>query len=209
MIDAVNSIPAEKAPTEKGYPLSLVLIQLMKGVLYGDENEQLWQHLLALQAQVRDYVRVLGLNLTVVEDEGVAWLTTRSTEDGEPELPRLVNKRQLSYPVSLLLALLRRKLAEHDASSSEQRLILDKEDLIEHLRVFLPASTNDVRFVDQIDSHLTKIVEIGFIRRLRNDNSRFEVRRILKAFVDAQWLHELDQRLAQYVQKFNLTQEAV
>ncbi len=209
MIDAVNSIPAEKAPTEKANPLSLVLIQLMKGVLYGDENEQLWQHLLALQAQVRDYVRMLGLNLTVVEDEGVAWLTTRSAEDGEPELPRLVSKRQLSYPVSLLLALLRRKLAEHDASSSEQRLILDKEDLIEHLRVFLPASTNDVRFVDQIDSYLTKIVELGFIRRLRNDNSRFEVRRLLKAFVDAQWLHELDQRLEQYVQKFNLAQEAV
>ncbi len=204
MSDVVISTPAEKAS-----PLSLVLIQLMKGVLYADENELLWQHLLALQAQIRDYVRILGLNLSVVEDEGVAWLTTRVAEDGEPELPRLVSKRQLSYPVSLLLALLRRKLAEHDASSSEQRLILDKDDLIEHLRVFLPSSTNDVRFVDQIDTHLNKVVELGFIRRLRNDNSRFEVRRILKAFVDAQWLHELDQRLQQYVDKFNLDQGKV
>lgn len=204
MSDVVISTPAEKAS-----PLSLVLIQLMKGVLYADENELLWQHLLALQAQIRDYVRILGLNLSVVEGEGVAWLTTRVAEDGEPELPRLVSKRQLSYPVSLLLALLRRKLAEHDASSSEQRLILDKDDLIEHLRVFLPSSTNDVRFVDQIDAHLNKVIELGFIRRLRNDNSRFEVRRILKAFVDAQWLHELDQRLQQYVDKFNLDQEAV
>ena len=196
-------------PTEKSNPLSLVLIQLMKGVLYADENEVLWQQLLALQAQIRDYVRILGLNLSVVEDEGVAWLTTRPAEDGEPELPRLVSKRQLSYPVSLLLALLRRKLAEHDASSSEQRLILDKEDLIENIRVFLPTSTNDVRFVDQIDSHLNKIVELGFIRRLRNDNTRFEVRRILKAFIDAQWLHEFDQQLQRYVQKFNLDQEIV
>jgi len=196
-------------PAEKSNPLSLVLIQLMKGVLYADENEILWQHVLTLQAQIRDYVRVLGLNLSVVEEEGVAWLTTRPTEDGETELPRLVNKRQLSYPVSLLLALLRRKLAEHDASSSEQRLILDKDDVIENIRVFLPTSTNDVRFVDQIETHLNKIVELGFIRRLRNDNTRFEVRRILKAFIDAQWLHDFDQRLQDYVQKFNLDQEAI
>jgi hypothetical protein len=41
----------------------------------------------------------------------------RATVDGEPELPRLVPRRQLSYPVSLLLALLRKKLVEFDAAA--------------------------------------------------------------------------------------------
>jgi hypothetical protein len=41
-------------------------------------------------------------------------------------------------------------------------------------------------------------VELGFLRRLRGQAEIFEVRRILKAFVDAQWLAELDQRLAEY-----------
>jgi hypothetical protein len=39
---------------------------------------------------------------------------------------------------------------------------------------------------------------MGFLRRLRGTDNQYEVRRILKAFVDAQWLSELDQRLSAY-----------
>jgi hypothetical protein len=39
---------------------------------------------------------------------------------------------------------------------------------------------------------------MGFLRRLRGADDKFEVRRILKAFVDAQWLADFDQRLAAY-----------
>jgi len=39
---------------------------------------------------------------------------------------------------------------------------------------------------------------MGFLRRLRGADDRFEVRRILKAFVDAQWLADFDRRLAAY-----------
>jgi hypothetical protein len=49
-----------------------------------------------------------------------------------------------------------------------------------------------------MDAHLNKVVELGFLTRLRGQDNQFEVRRILKAFVDAQWLSEFEQRLAQY-----------
>lgn len=187
--------------------LSLILIKLMKGVLTVDEDEKLWHHLLRLQTQVRDYVRVLGLDLSLIEDEGVAWLITRKGEEGESELPSLINKRQLSYPVSLLLVLLRRKLVEHDASSGEQRLILNKEDVVEQLRIFLPVGSNEARLMDQVDSHINKIIELGFLRRLRNDPSKLEVRRIIKAFIDAQWLHDFDLRLKEYAEYHGLLKE--
>ena len=45
---------------------------------------------------------------------------------------------------------------------------------------------------------MNKVAELGFVRRLRGQERMFEVRRILKAFVDAQWLAEFDQRLAAY-----------
>lgn len=182
--------------------LSLVVIQLMKGVVYAEEDEPLWNSLVALQSQVRDYVKVMGLELSLAEDEGVAWLTSRRPREGEYELPRLVHKRQLSYPVSLLLALLRRRLAEHDASSGDQRLIVTKESLVEQLRILLPVKTNEVRWHDQIDNHLNKIAEMGFIRHLRQDDSKFEIKRILKAFIDAQWLDQFDRRLSEYVEKY-------
>jgi len=40
--------------------------------------------------------------------------------------------------------------------------------------------------------------ELGFLYRLRGQEQQFEVRRILKAFVDAQWLSDFDQRLKDY-----------
>lgn len=187
--------------------LSLILIKLMKGILTIDEDEKLWHHLQRLQTQVREYVRVLGLDLSIIEDEGVAWLISQKFTDGEPELPPLINKRQLSYPVSLLLVLLRRKLVEHDASSGEQRLILNKEDVVDQLRIFLPIGSNEARLMDQVDSHINKIIELGYLRRLRNDPSKLEVRRIIKVFVDAQWLHDFDQRLKEYAVHSGLLQE--
>jgi hypothetical protein len=41
-------------------------------------------------------------------------------------------------------------------------------------------------------------VELGFLRRLTGDTGRYEVRRILKAFVDGQWLADFDTRLRAY-----------
>lgn len=178
--------------------LSRVVITLMKGVLYQESDAKLWQVLLDLQARVRDYVSVLGLTLMLDEVEGYAWLHTREHAEGEEVLPRLVVRRQLSYPVSLIIALLRRKLAEHDALGGDTRLILSREEVVEMVRTFLPAGTNEARLVDQIDTHLNKIMELGFIRRLRGQAHLIEVRRILKAFVDAQWLNEFDSRLKEY-----------
>jgi hypothetical protein len=182
----------------EGQEFSRVLIALMKGVVYQDTDTAIWQALLGLQARVRDYLAVLGLELLLDEAEGYAWLRTRpAPEDGEA-LPRLVVKRPLSFPVSLLLAQLRKKLAEFDAGGEDARLILSRDEVVDMVRVFLPAGVNEARIVDQIDTHLNKIIELGFLRRMRGQTHLFEVRRILKVFVDAQWLSEFDQRLATY-----------
>ena len=178
---------------------SVVLISLMKGIVSREHDENLWQSLLALQARVRDHVAPLGLELILDDAEGHAYLRQRPAGDGEAALPRLVARRQLGYPVSLLLALLRKKLAEFDATSGEPRLILSREAIVELMRLFLPDTVNEARLLDQIDSHINKIVELGFLRRLRGEYDQFEVRRILKAFVDAQWLAEFDARLAAYL----------
>jgi hypothetical protein len=177
--------------------LGELLVSLFQGVLYRDGGT-LWQPLLELQARVRDYCATLGLELILDEAEGYAYLRQRVAEPGEPELPRLVQRRQLSYPVSLILALLRKMLAEFDAAGGDTRLVVDREQIAEQVRLFLPQTGNEARLLDRIDTHLNKVIELGFLTRLRGQDDQFEVRRILKAFVDAQWLSEFEQRLAQY-----------
>jgi len=185
---------------EQGVALSRVLVGLMKGVVYREGDAPLWQDLLALQARVRDHVAVLGLELLLDEAEGYAFLRTRPLHEGETELPRLVQRRALSFPVSLLLALLRKKLAEFDAGGGDTRLILTRDEIVELIRVFLPSGSNEAKLIDQVDTHINKIIELGFVRRLKAPGGEpaFEVRRLLKAFVDAQWLAEFDQRLVGY-----------
>jgi hypothetical protein len=188
---------------DASHNLSVALVSLMKGVTFAEADPLLWQSLLSLQARIRDHVVVLGLELIVDEAEGFAYLRQRQTSEGEPETPRLIPRRQLGYPVSLLIALLRKKLAEFDAASGDTRLILGREDIAEMMRVFLPDTVNQARLMDRIDSHINRVIDMGFLRRLAGRDDQFEVRRVLKAFVDAQWLNGFEQRLAAYRHHFS------
>lgn len=199
------TITERDTETSAAHDLSGAVVPLLKGVVYQEGDPELWNALLNLQARVRDYVAVLGLELVLDEAEGYAFLRSRpdsgSGDDTAAKIPRLVARRPLSFPVSLLLALLRKKLAEFDAGGGDTRLILSRDDVVELIRVFLPESSNEAKLIDQVDSHLNKIADLGFVRRLKPQSGQmqmFEVRRILKAFVDAQWLAEFDERLAAY-----------
>lgn len=204
MDDAFSSAtPAPVATAE----LSVLLITLLKGVLYREGDERQWATLLNLQARVRDYVAVLNLELVLDEAEGYAFLKSRpepADDDPAPRLPRLVARRPLSFPVSLLLALLRKKLAEFDAGAADTRLVLSRDEIVELVRVFLPDGPNEARLIDQIETTINKVVELGFLHKLKptttgaSGPANYEVRRILKAFIDAQWLAEFDARLAVY-----------
>ncbi|MBC7699376.1 DUF4194 domain-containing protein [Aquabacterium sp.] len=182
------------------FDLSAVLVPLLKGVTYRADDAGHWHALLELQGRVRDHVAVLGLELTLDEAEGYAFLRSRAESDdpAAPKLPRLVARRPLTFQVSLLLALLRKKLAEFDAGGGDTRLIMSREQMVDMLRVFVPEGSNQTRLIDQIDAQLNRVVDLGFVRRLRGQEHMFEVQRILKAFVDAQWLAEFDARLAAY-----------
>jgi len=176
---------------------SLVMISLLKGIVYADENPSLWQKLLSSRAALCEYAAKIGLEAVVFEDEGFAWLRNTASDAEGTELPRLVQRRQLSYPVSLLLALFRRRMVENDTSGGGERLIMTRDEIVDMLRTFIASGTNEAKLVDQIDSYINKVIELGFVRKLKADGA-FEVRRVLKAFVDAQWLAEFDAALQKY-----------
>jgi uncharacterized protein DUF4194 len=179
--------------------LPSAVIPLMKGVVYRDTHDRAWKQLLQLQPHVRDYVEVLGLQVVIDEAEGYAFLRQRPADEAEADpLPRLIPRRSLSFHVSLLLALLRKKLAEFDAQGGDTRLMLTRAQIAEMIRVFLPATSNEARLRDKIDEHINKAEQLGFLRPAKNGDQVFEVRRVLKAFIDGQWLADFDARLADY-----------
>ena len=200
----LESASSPALPAAAQHDLTAVVVPLLKGVVYREDDAALWAALCQLQSRVRDYTAVLVLELVLDEAEGYAFLRAPalSPSDESAKQPRLVRRQPLSFAVSLLLALLRKKLAEFDASGGDTRLILPLTAVVEMMRVFLPAGSNEARLSDTVETHLNKVIELGFVRRLKpaaaGQEAMFEVRRILKAFVDAQWLGEFDQRLAAY-----------
>lgn len=192
--------------------LSSVVIPLLKGVLYQEDKPELWNSLLRLRKAVQNYISVLGLDLRLDEAEGYAFLQARETdgESDERDVPRLVARRKLSYPLSLLLVVLRKRLSEFDINNNgDTRLILSRDEIVELVQDFLPVGSNEARLVDNIDANLNKIEDMGFIRRLRGQKQMIEVRRIIRAFIDAQWLDDFRERMEEYQrQRKQLSPEA-
>ena len=61
--------------------LSQLVVHLLKGVLYRDDDERLWASLLRLQVRVREQAAVLLLDLVLDEAEGHAFLKSRPDPD--------------------------------------------------------------------------------------------------------------------------------
>ena len=181
------------------HAIASAIIRLMQGVVYRESDEDTWLTLERLGAGVRDHFATIGVDVVVDDAEGYAYLRSQSEEDGDQVLPRLVRRRALTYNVSLLLVLLRKRLVEFETTGGEGRLVLTTDQLVEMLRLFQPESTNDARVVDQAETAIRKGAELGFLRQLRGQSDHWEVRRILKAYVDAQTLSDFAAKLREYV----------
>lgn len=180
------------------HAVASAIIRLMQGVAYRESDEDTWVTLERLGAGVRDHFAAIGIDVVVDDAEGYAYLRSRPEEEGDEALPRLVRRRALTYNVSLLLVLLRKRLLEFETTGGEGRLVLTTDQIVEMLRLFQAESTNDARVADQAETTIRKAAELGFLRQLRGQRDHWEVRRILKAYVDAQTLSDFAAKLREY-----------
>ena len=147
----------------------------------------------AAAGAVREYVAVLALELVLDEAEGYALRAAAlspPTTTRRRAWPRLVMRRPLSHLVSLLPALLRKKLAEFDAGGGDTRLVLGATTSSSWCACSRPRAPNEARLIDQIETHINKVVEPRLPARLPASASAtalasFEVRCILRPSVDA------------------------
>lgn len=178
---------------------SVPIIHLFKGVLY-NHNEAVWKTLLQYENNIRNYFSVVGLELIINESEGFAFLKQKHfTEETTLYFPKMVEKRQLSFPVSILAILLRKKLLEFDNKGNDSRLVLRKAEIVELLVSFLPNNTsNEKKIIDKIDTYISRLVELGFLRELKNEEAYYEVSRILIAYLPVEQLQLALDKLNEY-----------
>lgn len=184
--------------TVEEHAAATAIIRLMHGVVYRESDEDTWIVLNRQGSAVRDHFATIGIDVITDDAEGYAYLRTKAPNDGEEPLPRLVKRRSLTYHLSLLLVLLRKRMVEFETTGGEGKLVLSRDQLVELLRLFLTESTNEARVIDQVDTTIKKAAELGFLRQLRGQSNQWEVRRVLKAYVDAQTLADFSGKLREY-----------
>jgi hypothetical protein len=177
-------------------PYSKALIALLKGIVY-ESHRDIWENVCRYESDTRKYFSALGLELYIDRSEGYAFLKQIEFEP-EAEAPRLIEKRQLSFLLTLLCLQLRKYLLQNDAAGTSSRAILTRDQIIQMMLPFLSDSHNEAKQVEKIDLQIRKVVEEGFLRPLENNPDTFEIRRIIKAFIDAERVEGLLFKLKEY-----------
>ncbi len=172
---------------------------LLKGIFYKDDNQKAWSELIENSfATIKEYFEVIGLDVIVDESEGYAYLRNIEYEDDSLAIPKLIHSRELSYKVSLLCVLLRKEIVDFDMQNDSSKAVVSKEDIKKQILLYLPQKFNEVKISKEIDTTIKKVEELGFLRKLKSSEENYEIRRSIKAFVDASWLDNFNEKLKEY-----------
>ena len=180
------------------HALSFVLIALMRGVMERENDPALWQSLLDLQARIRDHVAVLGLELILDEAKAMGICASSRETRGTPSCPVWCRAVSSAIRSACCWPCCARSSPSSMQPAASTRLILSRDEIVDMVRLFLPDTANQARLHGPDRRPHQQDRRDGLPAPLARANGQFEVRRILKAFVDAQWLGELDGRLAAY-----------
>lgn len=164
---------------------SAAAVRLLQGVVYHDDNLQVWDVLLRSMSPLTDYFGKLGLLLIVDEADGMAYLRQLDEEDLPAEhsnVPRLFRRTPLGYETTLLCVLLRdalRIFEEEDVQN--ERCVVAQHELLALWQAFFPHQSDEVRLNRNLAMALRKLEELKFVRQFEQEPPSWEVRRIIKA----------------------------
>jgi hypothetical protein len=177
---------------------SVAAVRLLQGAVYSDD-EAAWNAVMTSQSQLEAYLARLGLLLIVDEPEGLAYVRQADQDElpeGYERLPKLFRKSRLGYWTTLLCVLLREELRRFEEEDlHNERYVVEVNSLFDQWRAFFPANYDEVRQRRELDASLVKLSELGFVRKFSNEPETWEIRRILKARLQASELEDLKSQL--------------
>ena len=190
-------------PNNAVAPYAPVILKLLQNPLFSDEAAA-WNLLLSYLTPVQEYFMRIGLEVRIHEEDGYAYLHQPPLEDDEGQaitLPRLTRRDRLTYHTTLLCVLLREWIDQFESTHLDaEKCTITDDQIRELLLPFLPARTDERAIQRRVDGAIERLIELGFLKRMPNTGSPayFEVRRILKAKVDAEKLAEIKEKLAHH-----------
>lgn len=190
-------------PSNAIVPYAPVILKLLQNPLFSEEATA-WNLLLTHQTPVQEHFARIGLEVRINEEDGYAYLHQPPIEDEEGQaiaLPRLTRRDRLTYHATLLCVILREWLDQFESTHLDAGKCAITDLQIHDLMLpFLPQRTDERALQRRIDSAIERLIDLGFLKRMPDTDhpAYFEVRRILKARIDAEKLAEIKEKLARY-----------
>ncbi len=160
-------------------------MRLLQGVVYHDDNHDLWDLLLENVSPITEYFGKIGLLLVVDEADAMAYLRQLDEEEIPSEfapVPRLFRRTPLGYEATLLCVLLRDELRQYEEEDVQnERCVIVQSDLFQLWEAFFPDQTDSVRLNRSLTASLRKMEELKFVRQFEKEPPSWEIRRIIKA----------------------------
>ena len=173
-------------------PYAAAVRKLLKGVIYHDDP--VWVQIRDYELPIREYLGKIGLAVHLDEIGNFAYLYDMSRDDdNQSTLPALTTRRNLSFPDTLLLVLLRERLDEHEMRDLDgSKLILSLDELKEMIVVFMVDHPDAQKIEQNTESSIRRLARYGFLTEQRD--GRFEVRPLLRAKIGADELEGIKSR---------------
>ncbi len=187
-------------------PWSLAAVRLLQDVVYSSDTA-VWGEILASQNRLRDYFARIGLTLVVDESNSFAYLRQLDLEQElvpseYAELPKLYRRTRLGYGASLVCVLLREELRRFESEDVDSDIcVVEEEFLFDQWKAFFPVRTDEQAQYREFSKALNSARDAGFAKLLSKDPPAWEVRRIIKAKLDAATLERLRADLLAHVEK--------
>lgn len=192
----------------KPKPYASVLVRLLQSPALYDDDRQHWQQLEEHEAAIRAHFAEVGVALDLNRADGYARLTQPEPAEDDPYLPlRLLRKLPLSYEQSLLCVVLREWLEEHESSAhaASPRLYATRAQLRERVELFFRQPHNHKALLGKLDALIERLTEHGLLKIIRKDDlnpdqTRYEVKPLLKAKISLEKLVEFKDKLRRHAE---------
>lgn len=183
-------------------PYSKAIVRLLKSPIER-KNESLWNSVVTYQNEIQEYIATIGLELIVKKDEGFAFV--KQFEDSEGNTLGLIVRRQIGFEASIVLIVLRQSLEDFDSNPTQIQVaekFITNSEIKEEVELFLQEGYNRMKFQKDLDSHINKIVELGYLKEVNKKDSetKYQIHRIIKEKVTLDILQDFKTKLKEYVE---------
>ncbi len=185
-------------------PFAAAIIKLLQGPVYVDDKN-IWRELTQWPSAIQEYFGKIGMELVINEQDGFARVLQPETEEHDDNpLPRLMKKQTLNYEATLLAVILREGLEEFDIKSDGNKFYLTQKEIKERIELFYKEQSNKSKLWKDLSKPITALLNIGILKVNREDaankdNNKYEVKRIIKAFISNEKLEEIKNKISNYV----------